>query len=277
MLQEKNLMRTQNFTICGKLGDFTHMMFGVKSICERDSVKANLYLYHVDGGFELGTDTAYRELYQIVMDQPFVNSFQMLTDYKVVPNSNVISGPIEVYNQKLVEEGYIHMEDFMRSPLLYQTCWSEIFSRLFNFEIKAPYRWLTFDKIDPYFSDKVVINRRYSTSRINSQFPYEDIINAYKGNLVFIGTEKKDYDIFPFKDSCDFYQITDVDNWFTVINSAALYVGNLSGPSSIASALDKPRIIELPHTGDAYHWIGEEKYSGNIGWYVTPGLYYINF
>jgi hypothetical protein len=102
-------------------------------------------------------------------------------------------------------------------------------------------------------------------------------MEAYPGQVVFIGTEQKDYDLFPFKDQCEFYQIGDVHNWFTVINSAALYVGNLSGPSSIASALDKKRIIELPMTGDAYHWIGEEKYSDNIGWFVNPEINYINF
>lgn len=270
-------MKTQNFTICGKLGDFFHMMFAMKHLCEKNKTKANIYIYHVPGGFELGTGTAYRELYDIVMDQPFVNSFQMLNDFKITPTSNVISGPIEVYESKLVEEGYIHLENFMRSPLLYKMCWSEIFSKTFNFEIASPYKWIKFDKIDPYFTDKVVINRRYSHSRINSEFPYQQIMDTYKGSVVFIGTEKKDYDLFPFRDQCEFYQIGDVDNWLTVINSAALYVGNLSGPSSIASALDKPRIIELPQTSDLYHWIGEEKYSKNLGWFVNNTLNYINF
>lgn len=271
-------MRTQNFTICGKLGDFVHMMFAMKHICEKNNTQADIYLYHVDGGFELGTDTAYRELLDIVMNQPFVNSFQMLENFKIVPtNPNVISGPIEVYEPKLIEEGFIHLEDFMRSPYLYKTCWSEILSLTFGFELKGPAQWMKFDKIDPYFTDKVIINRRYSHSRINNDFPYESIMEAYPGQVVFIGTEKKDYDLFPFRDQCEFYQIGDVNNWFTVINSAALYVGNLSGPSSIASALDKKRIIELPMTGDAYHWIGEEKYSKNIGWFVNSQVNYINF
>ena len=78
-------MRTQNFTICGKLGDFVHMMFAMKHMCEKNNTQADIYLYHVEGGFELGTDTAYRELLDIVMNQPFVNSFQMLENFKIVP------------------------------------------------------------------------------------------------------------------------------------------------------------------------------------------------
>lgn len=271
-------MKTQNFTICGKLGDFVHMMFAMKHICAKNNSKADIYIYHVDGGFELGTETAYRELYEIVMNQPFVNSFQVLQNYKVVPtNPNVISGPIEVYDTKLVEEGYTHLEDFMRSPYLYKTCWTEILGLTFNFEQIEPGPWIKFDKVDPYFADKVIINRRYSHSRINNDFPYKSIVEAYPGQVIFIGTEQKDYELFPYKNQCEFYQIGDVNNWFAVINSAALYVGNLSAPSSIASALDKRRIIELPMTGDAYHWIGEEKYSNNIGWYINSEYNHINF
>ena len=66
-------MKTQNFTICGKLGDFFHMMFAMKHLCKKNQVKANIYLYHVPGGFELGTDVAYKELYDIVINQTFVN------------------------------------------------------------------------------------------------------------------------------------------------------------------------------------------------------------
>lgn len=273
-------MNTQNFTICGKLGDFMHMMFGMKHLCEKNNTKANIYLYHVTGGFEFGTETAYKELYDLVMSQPFVESFQMLheDEYKIVSaGSHSISGPIEVYHPKLVSEGYTHLEGFMRSPHLYKHCWSEIFALTFGFDLGGDYKWIEFDKIDPYFQDKVIINRRYSHSRINNDFPYGDIFEAYKGNVVFIGTEKKDHDLFPYKDECEFYQITDVNHWFTTINSAALYVGNLSGPSSIASALDRPRIIELPATGDAMHWMGEENYSKNIGWYVNANTNYIKF
>jgi hypothetical protein len=270
--------KEQNFTLTGKLGDFIHMMFAMKHLCEKNNTLANVYLYDAPGGWEFGIETSYKELYDLVMSQPYVKSFQILTNLKIVnENSNIVSGPIEVYDEKLLKEGYIHLEDFMRSAYLYKNCWTEILSKTFDFEISQPYNWIQFDKIDPLFTDKIIINRRYSHSRINNDFPYNQIIEEYKGNVIFISTQEKDYDLFPYKDQCTFYQITDIINWFTVINSCALYIGNLSAPSSIASSLDKRRIIELPQTADIYHWIGEEKYSSNIGWFVNNNLNYINF
>ena len=265
-------MKTQNFTLNGKLGDFMHMLFGIKHICKKNNTKANIYLYHY--GWEHGFDKAYSELYDIVMSQSYVNSFNKLENYKMLSENS--SGPIEVFDQKLLDEGYTHMEDFMRSPNLYHNCWSEIFSLMFDFPLEQPYKWLEFDKVDPRFSDKVIINRRFNPSRLNPEFPYEDILQAYRGNVIFIASDINDYNKFPQKDLCDFYQISTIDEWCTIINSSGLYIGNLSGPTSVASALDKVRLVELPQTVDIHHWIGEEKYSKNIGWYVSKDLTNVN-
>jgi hypothetical protein len=43
----------------------------------------------------------------------------------------------------------------------------------------------------------------------------------------------------------------------------------------MASALDKPRIIELPNRIDNAHYIGEEKYSKNAYWFLNPQIYNI--
>jgi hypothetical protein len=54
-----------------------------------------------------------------------------------------------------------------------------------------------------------------------------------------------------------------------------LVIANLSAPAVMASALDKPRIIELPDRGDRAHYIGEEKYSKNAYWFLTPQIHNI--
>jgi hypothetical protein len=273
-------MKTENFTACGKLGDFIQMMYALKNICLTRNVKADLYLYHLDGGFELGTDTAYRELYNIISSQSYINSFNMLEGIEVTKTDTWPYRELKVYEPKLVEEGYTHLEDLFRSPLLYKSCWAEILSDTFGFENKKPYQWLQFDKTNPDFLGKVLINRRYgnpANPKINKDFPYEEVMKAYPGQIIFIGTEIKDYDLFPYKDECEFRQIGDIDDWFTTINSAALYIGNLSGPSHIASALDKKRIIELPMNIDLCHWVGEEKYSDNLGWFIDAQHNYIKF
>lgn len=266
-------MKTENFTINGKLGDFLHMMFAAKHICKKNQTKANIYLYHF--GWEHGFERAFYELQDLVLSQSFVNSFQMLKDYKMLNNHS--SGPIEVFDPNLLKEGYTHLEDFMRSPDLYHYCWSEIFSRKFNFSINEEYKWIEFNKTNPDFEGKVIINRRHNPSRLNPDFPYEEFLSNYKNNIIFIASEYKDYENFPYKHLCDYHEIKTIDEWFTIINSSGLYIGNLSGPTSIASSLDKIRIVELPHTADIYHWMGEEKYSKNIGWFVNNNLNYINF
>lgn len=267
-------MKTQNFTLNGKLGDFMHMLFGIRHICKMNNTKADIYLYHY--GWEHGLEKAYKELYDIVMNQSYVNSFTVLENYKMLSENS--SGPIEVFDEKLLQEGYTHMEDFMRSADLYHHCWSEIFSRKFNFPLNPgePYKWLEFDKVDERFIDKVIINRRYNPSRLNPEFPYAGILEAYKGNIIFIASSINDYDKFPYKDLCDYHEVSTIDEWCTIINSSGLYIGNLSGPTSVASALDKVRLVELPQTADIYHWIGEEKYSRNIGWYVSRELNNVN-
>jgi hypothetical protein len=136
----------------------------------------------------------------------------------------------------------------------------------FGFKIKE-YKWLFFNKTDPKFKNKVIINRRNNPVRFNPNFPYNEIMESYKDDLIFISTSDDDYNAFPYKNKCEFYKINNIDEWFTVINSSALFVGNLSSPTSIASCLDKKRIVELPNTTDINHWIGEEKYSKNISWF----------
>ena len=99
-------------------------------------------------------------------------------------------------------------------------------------------------------------------------------MESYKDDLIFISTLEDDYNAFPYKNKCEFYKINNIDEWFTIINSSALFVGNLSSPTSIASCLDKKRIVELPNTTDINHWIGEEKYSKNISWFFDQNNLY---
>jgi ADP-heptose:LPS heptosyltransferase len=110
----------------------------------------------------------------------------------------------------------------------------------------------------------------------NNQFPYRDIIDHYgKENVVFISSSENDYNEFPFNNEIEFYKVTTLDEWFTTINSAGLVIANLSAPAVMASALDKPRIIELPDRGDRAHYIGEEKYSKNAYWFLTSQIHNI--
>jgi len=254
----------------GKLGDFTHSLFGVRQYCLQNNTKANIYM--IDIGWEYGINNTHSELLPILESQDYVNSLQILTDYYLHPIQNPNqSTPIQVFNQKILDEGYVDLGAYIRSPLLYRACWSEIFSDLCKFTIDTQnYKSINFEKKDPKFSGKIIIHRRTtSRNRLNQDFPWKVIVESYKGNVVFISTSEKDYNEFPYKDGVEFYKIGDLVDWYTTINSGDFLISNLSAPESIGKALDVPRLIELPYTIDVEHIIGEEKYTSNVYWYLN--------
>jgi hypothetical protein len=262
-----------NFIMGGKLGDFLHAMFAVKNICIRDNVKANVYM--CDVGWEFGIENTYAELKPILEQQNYINSLNILWECEIDPIQNPNQNtPVRVKNKKILEEGYTDLGNYIRSPYLYKACWSEIYSRMFNFPIHNEYKWITYDKINPDLEGKVLIQRKNNVM-INPFFPYEQVLDNYgEENILFISSNKNDYDKFPYKERINFYKVTTLDEWFTAINSAELVVANLSAPAVMAHAMDKLRIIELSLTQDACHCIGEEKYSKNVNWFQNEHLFY---
>lgn len=263
-------MNNVNILIGGKLGDFLLGVYGGYLLCKYKNIKINIYM--VDIGWEFGIEKTYESLYSIIMAQPYVNDFQILTDYYLnpiqIPSQHE---PIKVFNKKLIEEGYI-VDDYLSSPLLYKACWTDIYSNMYNVKPTINDVWLTFDKIDFNFKKSVVIHRRFNPERMNVEFPYQQIIDTYD-SIFFISFDENDYSQFEWKKNINFIKVENLIQWFTIINSCALYVGNLTGPTVIAHGLNKLRIIELPNVVDAYHWIGEEKYSTNMKWFLNDKLH----
>jgi ADP-heptose:LPS heptosyltransferase len=241
-----------NFSMAGKLGDFLHAMFAVKHISQHKNTKANVYMYDI--GWEFGINNTHAELKPILEQQDYINEL------------HISDGPLK----KSIDLG-----GYINSPWLYQSCWSDIYSRTFNFPITGDYKWISWNKLNPELQGKVLIQRKANDMR-NNQFPYRDIIDHYgRENVVFISSSENDYNQFPFNNEIEFYKVTTLDEWFTTINSAGLVIANLSAPAVMASALDKPRIIELPDRGDRAHYIGEEKYSKNAYWFLTSQIHNI--
>jgi len=261
---------TTNFIMGGKLGDFIQSLYAVKNICKQTNTKANLYL--CDIGWEFGINNTYTELYPIILQQDYINTFNILPkesytlDPVQTPHQN---SPIVIHDRQLRGEGYIYLGEYLCSPLLYRACWSELYSDLYRFSIEGSYKWIEYIGLDPTLKDRILIQRKAAT-RTNDLFPYEQIIEEYGEKLLFVSSNESDYDVFPFKSKVEFRKVTTLDEWFTSINSCEMIIANLSAPAAIAHAFDKLRIIELPFTEDANHCIGEEKYSKNIYWYLHP-------
>lgn len=255
-----------NFIMGGKLGDFLHSMFAVKQICEQKGEKANVYM--CDFGWEFGVETTHAELKPIMVEQDYIESFEILRECEIDPIQRPEqSTPIRVKNEKILSEGYVDLTGYIRSSWLYKTCWSELYSKTFGFEIKGEYPWIKWHKKNEELKGKVLIHRRYNPVRMNPIFPYDQILETYSDNLVFVSSSEKDYEEFPYK-QVPFFKVTTLEDWFTSINSCDIFVSNLSGPAVMAHALDKLRIIELPNIIDSIHCMGEEKYSKNVFWYI---------
>ena len=261
-----------NFLLGGKLGDFIHGLFVVKNLSVKYKTKMNLHM--VDIGWERGIQATFNELTPILRQQDYINSFSMLTNYELDPvQIPAKNSPIKIFDETLLTEGYIEFGEYLRSPLLYNACWTEILNSTFDFPIPSEYRWVDWNKTDVRFTDKVIIHRRYNPIRLNPHFPYEEIMEQYAGQVVFVSTTDKDYDQFPYKNNVPYIKLQTLEEMFTAVNSCSLLVSNLTGIASIAHALDKLRIIELPHTIDANHCIGEEKYSQNARWYLNEQVH----
>lgn len=265
--------RTINFLTYGKLGDFTHSLFGINQLCLSKNAKANIYM--VDIGWEFGIENTYRELKPIIGKQEYVNSFSILENYKLDPIQNPNKNtPIEILDSKLLEEGYVDLANYIRSPLLYKACWSEILADVCKFEIdKTNYKSVVFRDRDSKFEEKIILHRRTTAvERLNHLFPYKEIINLYKKDIIFISTSEKDYENFPYKDEIEFYKINTMTDWYRTINSCKLLVTNLSAPEAIGSALDVLRIIELPNIIDSNHFFNEINYSSNMYYYLDENV-----
>lgn len=255
----------------GKLGDFLHAMFAVKQMCKHHSIKADVYMYDI--GWEFGIKNTHSELKDIMLQQDYVNSFNVLENYEIsdqqTPENN---SPIKIYEDNLLRAGYIDLGSYIRSPWLYKTCWSELYSKTFDFPINEDYAWIKWNAINESLIDKVLIHRRDNQVRINSDFPYDRILEEYADQLVFISGNERDYEAFTYRDKVPFVKMATLEDWFTAINSCSMIISNLSSPAVMAHSLDKKRIIELPNLIDSVHCIGEEKYSKNVFWYINDSM-----
>lgn len=264
---EKN--KQINFVSGGKLGDFIQILYAVKGICEQNNAKANIYL--CDIGWDFGIKNTYGELYPILIRQSYINNISILRedDYTLDPiQTPQQNTPITIHDQQILKDGFVDMGDYLRSSHLYRSCWTTLFSETFNFPKPVNPKWITVDKKNDAFADKVVIHRKASAG-INTEFPHKEIIDKHTGRIVFVSSNENDYQVFPYKDEVPFVKMHTLDDWFTTINSSKLFISNLTGPAAISHALDVHRIIELPYTPDIYHCIGEEKYSSNIKWFLN--------
>lgn len=248
-------MENINFIIDGLLGDFIHSLYAMKNICNERNAKGNLYIK--GGEWRFGVERAYKDLYSLVIQQPYVDKFELL------------SGEIDGIN---LSEWRNMFSGVNNDTGNYFKCWSEVMTETYGFAIPQEYKWLTAEKNDD-LKDKILIHR--SVHHLNTGFRWDYMLKKIEGEVLFLCTaNEREWNEFIFKnDSIKPFNVSDINEMATAINSCKMFVGNQSGPFAIASALDVPRLVELDSHPRKFY-MDETKYSKNISWYFDDNIKY---
>lgn len=241
------------FVCSGKMGDFIHALYAVKNLCEASGAKADIGL--VQGGGEsawrYGVEKAYDDCRDIVLAQPYVESFQA---GKVVGDA-------------------IDLSRWRGSPN-YSKCWSQILSEAYGFPAPSRSKWMETKDAFHGSLGKILIHK--SLSRTNPEFPWAKILASIPEEVLFITSDIEEWNQFAFKtDKTRLLLAPTISEMALAISSSKFFVGNQSCPFAIASAFDVPRLAELDHFLGMFY--GEEfRYSANISWFLKRDMMYVS-
>lgn len=237
-------MESKNYLVGPKLGDCINSLMVCNRNYEKHGFKANIYLTDIGCSFEKGLEFTYSELFPILIKQKWFNN-------------------LEIYNNQNID---INLILFRNSPYLYRENWLNIFFKTFLGENNPPkdYKWIDIEETDSSLKDTLLINRsiRYLLNDTNAEI-YQRIIKKHNNNK-FICFDEAQYNNFKFKDQVELLKVDSLYDFFVKINSCKYFLGNQSSPTTIASSLNKPRIIELCDDNDANHYKSDEYFYSNI-------------
>ena len=213
-----------NYISGGLLGDFIHQL----SVCNENFLKnwkkSNFYI--TDNNlekFSLGAETAYKDLYDIVKKQIFINEFN-------------------VYKE---ENCQINLSIWRHSSLLFRTSWYSIFNTTYNIDW-AKNKWINMEPNTEY-KDYTLLNVSI-TRYVNLDY---NLLNK----VIFICFNKKEYDLFSQYSgtSFPFYIVKDVMDMFKCISGCYCFIGNLSSPLAFAISMHKYCIGLIGNNDDTIH------------------------
>lgn len=244
-----DLKNSMNYVAGGKLGDFIHTLSVIKLFYDKTGEKGNLYLtddrsYGGDD-FSLNMNTTYQDLLEIVIVQEYIDNFEILKE----PISN-----------------YINLNDWRNTRISINATgpinWSHLLNVTYNCgQING--EWIKIKDRNSKFNNKVVICRSKTKSRWNPYFPWNEIIK--NNDCVFVSQDVEEYLRFPYK--VDFYKPKSLYEFFTIISSCKIFVGNQSTPFAIANSVNVPKLCELSLQDiEQYSYIGEEKVFKDFYW-----------
>jgi len=239
--------------IGGRLGDFIHSLVIPKQIYEYSGIKSKILIADKGDVFSNGLLNTYKELIPIMENQEYIGGF-------------------ELYDSEIHKNIQKDLSTIRESPHLYTTCWNEILFKTYlpehRHEVPQELSWLNSTKNIPELNDVILVNRAPRSSMEDSTITrWEEIFKNYEEyKFLFVCSDKNQYIEFEFGNIELLYCET-LEEMVNSIGSCAMFVGNQSTPFAIASALNKPRVVELISKIDQIHYINDTKYYKNMTYF----------
>jgi hypothetical protein len=273
-----------NVKMGGRFGDFIHSLVFCYYYYKKYNKKTKLFmtrdypsysnlpriaqttitLEHGDQ-FLMGAENTYKSLYNLISEQPYISSFELYDNQQVDYNSNL----------------------FRTSLWQNKVGWTDLFMNTLAPEITERYTNIKLIQVSNRlndYTDCIVIHRKpnyivngveIDTFDANSESLYTKITKKHK--CIFL-TQTHDvhlYEKFPLNNKIELITANTLEEVFLILSSAKYYIGNTTGISAIAHAVNTPRLLELsPYFVDTQHYIGETLYYNNLS-YIIDTINYI--
>jgi FkbM family methyltransferase len=238
-------IKKKNFLVGPKLGDFFHSLYVVKCLSES---KSDVYI--TGNFFSNGLENTYKDIYNIVIKQPYIDNFL-------------------IYNNQHID---VNVDSFYMSDILFTKNWTNIFKGIFNLSDRYENeKWLY--KFDNDY-DKYDVILHFSKNRYHPNYN-ELLLNIIENNsCIFISNSEQEYNDFIFKDKVKFRKCKDFSELYYLIQNCKFFVGNQSMPLAIAHGMFKNHLGFL-YGVDTIHYIDD--FNKNYFWMDNNNVLSKNF
>ena len=234
-----------SYLMGGKLGDFIHSLAVCKYNYDLTGEKADIYIANIGDSFEQTIEFTYEELKPILEKQEWLSSFNIYIDQSID----------------------INLHEFRNSDHLHGNNWLNVYFKTFIPDYNPPieFKWIDMDR-DEKYKDALIVNR--STNKPgglpdDALEQYKIIASQFKEKY-FVCFETFQYEAFPLKDDFKLLLVKDLYEYFKIINSGKLFVGNQSGPFAWASAMNVPRTLEILRMHAGLWYQNDTQYYKNL-------------
>jgi hypothetical protein len=235
----------KSFLIGGKLGDFIHGLSVCKYLYDINGEKNDIYISNLGDPFEQGLEYTYEDLRSVIYKQPWVNSFTIYKGQPVDFNLSNFRSSVHLYNHNFLEMYFNTYIPGNLPPLEFE--------------------WINVEKNTQY-SESLIVNRSINKP---GGFPndallkYKEISKTFSDRY-FVCFERFQYDAFPLKEDFQLLLVSNLYEYFKIINSGKLFIGNQSAPFAFASSMNVPRILEILRSPERVFYAEDSKYYKNF-------------